>query len=152
MTKNAVIVSKETRAKIQSAAERLLAGAPVRSGSHELTATNLAREAGVGRATLNRAQDLRDAFVQRVAALRKQQTASHPQLVAERLRNELKSSEEQYRDEIRSLRELNQQLANQVQTLTLALQRYQKVLADQLPANVHSIAMIRPAAVRPEPE
>jgi hypothetical protein len=118
-------VSDEARAKIQAAAKRLLAGKPIVSSSHELTATNLAVEAGVGRATLNRATDLRDDFVASVAQLRANAAASHPQVTADRLRVELASVEDRYREDLRSLRALNEKLANQVQVLTLLLQRYE---------------------------
>ncbi|MFC3458996.1 MULTISPECIES: hypothetical protein [Massilia] len=118
-------VSDEARAKIKAAATRLLAGKPIVSSSHELTATNLAVEAGIGRATLNRAIDLRDEFFANVKQLQTNAAASHPQVVADRLRDELANVEDRYREEIRSLRALNEKLANQVQVLTLLLQRHE---------------------------
>lgn len=119
-------VSEEVRAKIKAAAKRLLDGKPVVSSSYELTATNLAVEAGVGRATLNRAMDLRDDFYAKVRQLEANAEASHPQVVADRLRDKLASVEDRYREELRSLRALNEKLANQVQVLTSLLQRYQE--------------------------
>lgn len=54
------------RDEIQSAMERLLAGAAVHTDGR-LTRTNLALEAGVGRATLYRQHDLLAEFVKRIA-------------------------------------------------------------------------------------
>lgn len=139
-------VSDEARAKIKAAAKRLLAGNPIVSSSHELTATNLAVEAAMGRATLNRATDLRDEFFASVKQLQANAAASHPQVVADHLRGELANVEDRYREEIRSLRALNEKLANQVQVLTLLLQRHEnqahragEAQGNLVSTNVHSI-------------
>lgn len=146
-------VSDEVRAKIKAAAKRLLAGKPTVSSSHELTATNLAVEAGVGRATLNRASDLRDEFFASAKQLGADAEAAHPQVVADRLRVELANVEDRHREEIRSLRALNEKLANQVQALTLLLQRYDtqahkagEAQGNEVSTNIRSIESARGGA------
>lgn len=117
---------EKTRSAIRSAAERLLAGKPIRSISYDLTATNLAKEASVGRATLNRAPDLRNEFVKRVQELRLQKEASHPALLVEQLRAEVVDTKALYRKDTKDLEDEVKLLANQVQALTLMLELQHK--------------------------
>jgi hypothetical protein len=111
-----------TRDRIQAAAVRLLQGKPTRSKSYALTITNLAQEAGLGRATLNRVPDLRDEFKAAVEALRRVEEQAHPTVTAQRLREEIAALREQHSDETMLLRRQVTTLANQVQALKLLLE------------------------------
>ena len=121
MTKSTPASRERTIAAINSAAIRLLAGKPTRSASLDLTATNLALEAGIGRATLNRLPDLRDGFMAKVGKMLEDENSTHPSVVAERLRVELQRLKDERSQELSDLRGQVKVLGNRVQALTLML-------------------------------
>ena len=99
-------VSAHSLAMLQEAMARLIAGRP-RVTDGRLTVVNLAREAGVGRSTANRAVDVLDTFRKLAARTSRQRRR--------------KASADRSRDlaEIATLRGTVNQLAQQVQRLAL---------------------------------
>ncbi len=101
-------VSAQSQTMLREAMARLLAGRP-RVTDGRLTVANLAREAGVGRSTANRAVDVLDAFrgsAKRASCLRAPEVAA----AANRSRDAT---------EIANLKATVNQLAQQVQRLAL---------------------------------
>jgi hypothetical protein len=111
-------VSPATAAALEEAMERLLGGRPVRSDG-ALTVANLAREAGVSRATANRAADILGRFRARTAPAPGEDL---PAALRDKIRTltaqvaEIKRREHQ---EIAALRATVKTLAQHVQALTL---------------------------------
>jgi len=128
MAKPVPPVSATTATMLREAAARLLDGKPTKSRSHDLTAINLAREAGVSRATMNRAESIRDQFLADVAALRSASEASHPVVRLERARADAEETRQKTIDELRFLRTMNEQLANQVQVLSARVTQLDEAL------------------------
>ncbi|MES2280199.1 MAG: hypothetical protein V4542_02195 [Pseudomonadota bacterium] len=124
--KKALSPVKDSAVKIALASDRLLAGKPIHSKSYALNATNLALEAGVGRATLNRAPELRDAFMAEVAALRAKTSAEHPEIVAKRLQEELTQLKTSHSLAMNAANEKISVLGNEVQLLYMLLQECRK--------------------------
>jgi uncharacterized coiled-coil DUF342 family protein len=112
-------VSEEKQAALRAAMERLLAGAPERSDG-ELDVTTLAREAGVSRATANRAAEVLAEFRHRVEERR---AAEDPaRTVREEnaaLKRELAALRQQHHREVQELRAGLNTLAQRVQALAL---------------------------------
>lgn len=98
-----------------AAMDRLLAGeSPFRS----LTFVSLAKEAGVGRATLNRMPDLKQTWEERVrAAGEDATTAHHPALRIRQLERQLRDEREAHR----RLQEAHRTMAHQYQHTILLL-------------------------------
>ncbi|WP_245331648.1 hypothetical protein [Bradyrhizobium sp. NAS80.1] len=123
---------------MRAAMARLLDGRPERTDG-ALTVANLAREAGVSRATANRAADLLAEF--RVAEAR--QRRSSPQTLKQRIRT-LEAELRAVRGaEMAELRTRNRTLAQHIQILTLqvaerdaVIARLQEELAQSREANV----------------
>jgi hypothetical protein len=120
-------VSAETASALEEAMQRLLEGRPSRTDG-ALTIANLAREAGVSRATANRATDIIDRFRTRLdvtadedlpATLRDRIKTLTPQIA------EIKQREHQ---EIADLRATVSTLAQHVQALTLENQALRTAL------------------------
>lgn len=111
-------VSPETASALEEAMQRLLEGRPSRTDG-ALTIANLAREAGVSRATANRATDIIDRFR---ARLDTPPGEDLPATLRDRIRTltaqiaEIKHREHQ---EIADLRATVSTLAQHVQALTL---------------------------------
>jgi chromosome segregation ATPase len=104
----------KSEAALRAAMKRLLDGRPERTDG-ALTIANLAREAGVGRATANRAGDLLAEF--RAAEARQRQ--SSPRALKERIRA-LEAELRAVRGaELAELRALARTLAQHIQVLTL---------------------------------
>jgi chromosome segregation ATPase len=104
----------KSEASLRAAMERLLDGRPERTDG-ALTVTNLAREAGVSRATANRAGDLLAQF--RAAEARHRR--SSPQALKKRMRA-LEAELRAVRGaELAELRALVRTLAQHIQVLTL---------------------------------
>lgn len=104
----------ESEAALKAAMERLLTGRPERTNG-ALTIANLAREAGVSRATANRADDLLAKF----RAAEAGQLRSSPKALKERIRA-LEAELRAVRGaEIAELRALVRTLAQHIQVLTL---------------------------------
>jgi type I site-specific restriction endonuclease len=101
-------VSAQSQTMLREAMARLVAGRP-RVTDGRLTVVNLAREAGVGRSTANRATDVLDAFRGSANRVRHQR---RPKMAAAASRS---------RDaaEIATLKGMVNQLAQQVQRLAL---------------------------------
>jgi hypothetical protein len=107
-------IESKSEAALRAAMKRLLAGRPERTDG-ALTIMNLAREAGVSRATANRAGDLLAEF--RAAEAR--QRRSSQQALKERIRT-LEAELRAVRGaEIADLRALARTLAQHIQVLTL---------------------------------
>jgi DNA-binding MurR/RpiR family transcriptional regulator len=111
-------VSALTQSMLWDAVERLVAGRP-RVTDGRLTVANLAREAGVGRSTANRATNVLDAF--HVSAAR----------VPVRRRPETDVAASRSRDaaEIAGLKATVNQLAQQVQQLAVLGEEQRRVIA-----------------------
>lgn len=128
----------KSEAALRAAMARLLDGRPVRTDG-ALTVANLAREAGVSRATANRAADLLAEF--RAAEARHRR--SSPQALKQRIRT-LEAELRAVRGaELAELRRLNRTLAQHIQMLTLqvaerdaVITRLQDELAQSREANV----------------
>ncbi|OKO92416.1 hypothetical protein AC629_00540 [Bradyrhizobium sp. NAS80.1] len=128
----------KSEAALRAAMARLLDGRPERTDG-ALTVANLAREAGVSRATANRAADLLAEF--RVAEAR--QRRSSPQTLKQRIRT-LEAELRAVRGaEMAELRTRNRTLAQHIQILTLqvaerdaVIARLQEELAQSREANV----------------
>ncbi|WP_189379748.1 hypothetical protein [Mesorhizobium sp. M4B.F.Ca.ET.013.02.1.1] len=109
-------VSARSEAALREAAERLLAGKP-RVTNGKLTVANLAREAGVGRATANRATELLAHFRSGISSARTSSAAG---------------PERHQRAEdaitISTLRDTAQRLAQQVQYLTVQNAEQQRMI------------------------
>ncbi|MFB9981578.1 hypothetical protein ACFSQQ_27950 [Mesorhizobium kowhaii] len=111
-------LSPKSEAALRAAMARLLDGRPERTDG-VLTVSNLAREAGVGRATANRAVDLLAEF--RAAEARHRRTS--PQALKDRVRS-LEAELRAVRGaEMAELRALNRTLAQHIQVLTLQVCR-----------------------------
>jgi hypothetical protein len=110
-------VSARTQSMLRDAMGRLVAGRP-RVTDGRLTVANLAREAGVGRSTANRATDVLDEF--HVSAAR----------VPLRRRPETDVAASRSRDaaEIAGLKATVTQLAQQVQRLALQSEEQRRVI------------------------
>jgi hypothetical protein len=128
----------KSEAALRAAMARLLDGRPERTDG-ALTVANLAREAGVSRATANRAADLLAEF--RAAEARHRR--SSPQALKQRIRT-LEAELRAVRGaELAELRRLNRTLAQHIQMLTLqvaerdaVITRLQDELAQSREANV----------------
>jgi hypothetical protein len=110
-------VSASTQSMLQDAMERLVAGRP-RVTDGRLTVANLAREAGIGRSTANRATDVLDVFhasAARVPLRRKPETDA----AASRSRDAA---------EIAGLKATVTQLAQQVQRLALQSEEQRRII------------------------
>jgi hypothetical protein len=128
----------KSEAALRAAMARLLDGRPERTDG-ALTIANLAREAGVSRATANRAADLLAEFRAAEACQRR----SSPQVLKQRIRTleaELKAVRGA---EIAELRTLARTLAQHIQMLTLQvaerdaqITRLQDELAQSRAANI----------------
>ena len=113
----------KSEAALRAAMKRLLAGRPERTDG-ALTIVNLAREAGVSRATANRAGDLLAEF--RTAEAR--QRRSSQQALKERIRT-LEAELRAVRGaEIADLRALARTLAQHIQVLTLQVDERDAVI------------------------
>jgi polyhydroxyalkanoate synthesis regulator phasin len=115
----------ESEAALKAAMERLFTGRPECTDG-ALTIANLAREAGVSRATANRAGDLLATF----RAAEAGQQRSSPKDLKERIRAleaELRAAR---RAETAELRALVRTLAQHVQVLTLQVAERDAVIAD----------------------
>ncbi len=114
----------KSEAALKAAMARLLDGRPERTDG-ALTVSNLAREAGVGRATANRAVDLLAEF--RAAEARHRR--SSPQALKDRVRS-LEAELRAVRGaEMAELRALTRTLAQHIQVLTLQLAERDEVIA-----------------------
>ncbi|SEG94280.1 hypothetical protein SAMN04489712_14510 [Thermomonospora echinospora] len=109
----------QTRARLEDALSRLLAGQPIRTDG-QLTVTNLCREAGVGRDSFYRSPDI----VARFEAAKANAQAHKPELL--QLREEIAELKRERRklksDHARTVRELEKTIrvyANQIQVLAL---------------------------------
>lgn len=112
-------VSAQTSQALRQAMARLLDGRPVRCDG-ALTIANLAREAGVSRATANRDRNLVTAFRQAIAArILELETPAALQERIRQLQTELTARENAERKEITRLRTTVNVLAQHVQALTL---------------------------------
>jgi hypothetical protein len=112
-------VSAEDR--IRAAMERLLAQA---AASAPLTVTELAREAGVGRATVNRYPALREEFQHRAATRPAEDPAvGHLDEVAT-LKRELRNARAERWEELIELRRTVARYANQIQALQAELAEF----------------------------
>lgn len=128
----------KSEAALRAAMARLLDGRPERTDG-ALTVANLAREAGVSRATANRAADLLAEF--RAAEARHRR--SSPQALKQRIRT-LEAELRAVRGaELAELRRLNRTLAQHIQMLTLqvaerdaVITRLRDELAQSREANV----------------
>jgi hypothetical protein len=110
-------VSARTQSMLRDAMGRLVAGRP-RVTDGRLTVANLAREAGIGRSTANRATDVLDAFhasAARVPLRRKPETDA----AASRSRDAA---------EIAGLKTTVTQLAQQVQRLALQSEEQRRII------------------------
>jgi hypothetical protein len=114
----------KSEAALRAAMARLLDARPERTDG-ALTVSNLAREAGVGRATANRAVDLLAEF--RAAEARHRR--SSPQALKDRVRS-LKAELRAVRGaELAELRALTRTLAQHIQVLTLQVAERDEVIA-----------------------
>lgn len=107
-----------TDTALRAAMDRLIAGRP-RCTDGKLTISNLAREAGVGRATANRATKVLAEF--RAAIVRQQDRQQGPAALRARLRQleaELMAQCKLSSEEIDTLRATVQQMAQHIQALT----------------------------------
>lgn len=110
----------ETRQRILSAMDRLLGG---ESRHKEPTYVNLALEAGVGRATLNRAPDLKAQFQQRLDELTDGRgSTTNPEIRVRALERKLRES----REEAARLRGLTDTMAQQINYLCAVVKREQE--------------------------
>lgn len=109
-------LSARSEAALREAAERLLAGKP-RVTNGKLTVANLAREAGVGRATANRATELLSHFRAGISSTRELSTAGP-------------GEQRRERDAITIsiLKDTTQRLAQQVQYLALQNAEQQRMI------------------------
>lgn len=114
----------KSKVALRAAMARLLDGRPERTDG-ALTVSNLAREAGVGRATANRAVDLLAEF--RAAEARHRR--SSPQALKDRVRS-LEAELRAVRGaEMAELRALTRALAQHIQVLTLQVAERDEVIA-----------------------
>lgn len=128
----------KSEAALRAAMARLLDGRPERTDG-ALTVANLAREAGVSRATANRAADLLAEF----RAAEAPQRRSSPHALKQRIRS-LEAELRAVRGaEMAELRTLTRTLAQHIQILTLqvaerdaAIMRLQDELAQSREANI----------------
>jgi uncharacterized protein HemX len=112
----------DTEKKLREAMQRLLANKPRRTNG-ELTVVNLAREAGVGRATVYRVEGLVEEFLQARDRLIEEDAERHPAARADRLAKTLAEERTASRERIRELEEQVETMAQQVNALSLLLQR-----------------------------
>lgn len=110
------LLSARSEAALREAAERLLAGEPCVTNG-KLTVANLAREAGVGRATANRATELLAHFRARISDANASPITDHE-----------RHQRTQDAIAISSLRDTAQRLAQQVQYLALQNAEQQRVI------------------------
>ncbi|MHB8295909.1 MAG: hypothetical protein ACYDH5_15085 [Acidimicrobiales bacterium] len=133
-------VKPATKAALLEAMKRLLSGRPERCDG-EMSVSNLAREAGVSRATANRATDVLAEFDRcRAHAAESAEHRLRVESHQERIRHleaELAGAKAAARAEDSELRRRSEQLAQQVQTLALENHRLHQQLADG--AKVRSI-------------
>jgi len=124
-------VSAATEHALETALDRLLSGQPLRTDG-ALTVAGLAREAGVSRATANRA----GRTIERLrAATTTSETHSgtNPEALRQRIRtleNELAARTRRESREVGALRQRAHILAQYVQALTLDNEALRKTLAD----------------------
>lgn len=116
MTSISPPVGVASEATLRAAMARLLAGRPARTDGR-LTVANLAREAGVGRATANRATEILDAF--RVAVIAKRRASDTAAAKAE------PSDAAQ----VQELRVTVRTMAQQIQALALRVAAQDRVIA-----------------------
>ncbi|MES0029795.1 hypothetical protein [Mesorhizobium sp. M0040] len=114
----------KSEAALRAAMARLLDGRPERTDG-ALTVANLAREAGVSRATANRAVDLLAAF--RAAEARHRR--SSPQALKDRVRSLEAELRAMRGAEMAELRALTRTLAQHIQVLTLRVAECDAVIA-----------------------
>ncbi|AQA21731.1 iclR helix-turn-helix domain protein [Rhodococcus sp. MTM3W5.2] len=126
-------VSADSAAALDNALQRLLGGQPLRTDG-ALTVTNLAREAGVSRATANRATDTLARLRVALAARAEPDNTSAPTIMRERIKQLEAELAQRKRDENQDILELRRRahiLAQHVQALTLDNDALRKALANQ---------------------
>lgn len=126
-------VSAKTAAALEQAMQRLLDGAPVRTDG-TLPVANLAREAGVSRATANRATLVLTRFRTHLAGLAQDESAAVPDALRERVRRleaEIAAAKRAENQEIADLRQRVRVLAQHVQALALDNDALRRALAEQ---------------------
>ena len=109
----------KTDTALRAAMTRLLAGQPLRTDGR-LTVSNLAREAGVGRASANRATGILNEF--RVAIARQQHRRFGPAGSRARIRDleaELATQRARHFEEDKALRATTHRMAQHIQALAL---------------------------------
>ncbi|MEV0408956.1 hypothetical protein [Actinoallomurus sp. NPDC050550] len=124
-----------TRARLEDALTRLLAGQPARTDG-ELTVSNLCREAGVGRDSYYRSKDI----VERFEAAKANAEARKPEVL--RLRDELAETRREHNrtktahaEVVRELEDTIRTYANQIQALALRnaeLEQHNRRLRERL--------------------
>lgn len=115
-------VSPESERRLRDAMDLLLSGKRNYSNGR-LTVVALAKEARVSRSTAIRAAGVLKAFEDAVKALRDADDATHPVVVVERLQQTLVRERAAAQARIQALEEWKDTLAQQVQALTLLLER-----------------------------
>jgi hypothetical protein len=122
-------VSPETEAVLRDAMGRLLTGRPIRTDGR-LTVTNLAAEAGVARATANRATSVLEVFktgVEKSTAARNAAKPLRGRLrILQRKLAEIKKGE---RQDIVALNVANDVLAQRVQAMALHMEEQGRIIA-----------------------
>lgn len=121
----------ETHVALKEAMDRLFSGKTREKGLHDgsLTLVNLAVEAGVGRATLYRAEGVVDEFERRLAAVRESGADAAP--TAKEKARLLKGDLANARQRIRELETQTDTMAQQIQVLSLQLHEANRRLAGQ---------------------
>lgn len=124
-------VSAATEQVLESALDRLLSGQPLRTNG-ALTVAGLAREAGVSRATANRASRSLERL-RAATATGENHTGANPESLRQRIRTletELAARTRRESREVDALRQRAHILAQYVQALTLDNEALRKALAD----------------------
>lgn len=122
-------VSAATETALRDAMARLLAGRPSKTDGR-LTVTNLAAEAGVARATANRASAVLEAFragVEKSAAARSAAKPLRGRLRA--LQRKLAASKKGERQDVAALNAANEVLAQRVQVMAIHMEEQLRIIA-----------------------